>query len=89
MADLDQIRDRFAAHPLGRRVRRKKLGVRGLEVAQLVEQSVVLIVGDLGIVEDVVAIVVVLEELAELGRARGRRHPSTSLAAGAISRARS
>jgi hypothetical protein len=44
-----------------------QLGVLGLEAAQLVEQRVVLVVADLGVVEDVVALVVVGELLAQLG----------------------
>jgi hypothetical protein len=65
--------------------------------AQLIEQRVVRVVTDLGVVEDVVAVTVVLEQLAQLRRAlRGRasrpgwtQDSDTSSAAGAISRARS
>ncbi len=66
--------------------------------AKLVEQRVVLVVADLGIVEDVVPVAVIVELPAQLGGAlsglpRGglrRGHGSvTSLAAGAISCARS
>jgi hypothetical protein len=39
------------------------------DLAQLVDQRVVLIVADLGVVEDVVAVAVVIEGLAQLGRA--------------------
>jgi hypothetical protein len=38
--------------------------VAALQLAQLVEQLVILLVADLGIVEDVVAVGVVLEQLA-------------------------
>jgi hypothetical protein len=71
----------------------------GFEPAQLVNQRVVLVVPDLGVVEDVVAVTVVLEQLAQLrGAFGGIRRASrpgwtqdsdTSSAAGAISRARS
>ena len=64
----------------------------GLQRAQLVEQRVVGVVADLGVVEDVVAAVVVLELLAQLGSAPpdvpGDAH-SSSRAAGATSRAKS
>jgi len=57
--------------------------VLGLEVAQLVQERVVVGVRDLGVVEDVVAVVVVLELAAELGYARGRyaraSDPATTL----------
>jgi len=61
--------ERAPAHPLRGGVRRAQRGVRGLEAAQLVQQAVVLGVGDLGVVEDVVAVVVVLERTAQLGGA--------------------
>jgi len=72
----------------------------GLEPAQLVEQGVVRVVADLGVVEDVIPVAVVLEEPPELVDTRGRicagplprrrAHRSvSSSAAGAISRARS
>ena len=58
-----------AADPLGGRVGGDQLGVLGLERAQLVEQRVVLVVADLGVVERVVAVVVVVDLLAQLGGA--------------------
>ena len=64
---------------------RAQLGVLGLQRAQLVEQRVVLVVADLRVVEDVVAVVVEVELLAQLGgalcglraltRSRRRRAP--------------
>ena len=73
-------------------------GVLGLDGPQLVQQLVVDVVGDLGVVEDVVAVAVVAQLLAQLLRppldlrrrahAAARRY-STSSAAGAMSRARS
>ena len=76
VADLLELRDRLAADALRRRVGRDELGVLGLDRAQLVEQRVVLVVADLGVVEDVVAVAVVVELLAQLGGAdasSGRR----------------
>src|SRR3954454_18024468 len=62
-----------------------------LERLQLSEERVVLVVADLRIVEDVVAVAVVGDLLAQLGRAGGGigRGHSTSSAAGAMSRSRS
>src|SRR5437763_17144086 len=99
MADLDQLRYRLGPDPLGGRVGADQLRMVPLDSPQLVEQRVVLIVSDLGVVEHVVAVVVVLQCPAELpdplvgtvatvpvGR---RAHDCTSLAAGATSRSRS
>ena len=61
----------------------------GLDAAQLVEQRVVDVVPDIRIVEDVVAVVVVLELAPELGGALLRAHSPTSRAAGSSRRARS
>jgi hypothetical protein len=68
----------------------------GLQGPQLVEQRVVLVVADLGIVEDVIAIAVVVELTAQLGDSRldvlrpaCAQSSVTSRAAGATSRARS
>ena len=75
-----------------------------LEAPQLVEQQVVLVVADLGVVEDVVAVGVVLELLAQLagaladllgdlrgglGGARGGAHGIASLTTGSSSACRS
>ena len=68
--DLLELLERRAAHALGRRVRREQLGVLALEVAQLAQQRVVLGVADLRVVEDVVAVVVVLELPPQLVGAR-------------------
>ena len=97
MAHLLEIGDRLATDPLRRRVRRDQLGMVGLDRPQLVEQRVVLVVADLGIVEDVVAVAVVVEHAcgARPRALRSDRPPSPSAplhlgcAAGAISRARS
>ena len=50
-------------------------------VLQLVEEPVVLRVRDLGVVEDVVAVVVVVQELPELRRARGSQRAARSSSA--------
>ena len=63
--------------------------MRRLEIAQLVQQRVVLDVRDLRVVEDVVAVAVVLELLAQLGGPLARLlryRAQTSRAAGASSR---
>ena len=56
----------LAAHPLCGRVRDQQLRVPRLERPQLLHQAVVLAVRDLGCVEHVLAIVVVLEPGAQL-----------------------
>ena len=101
VADLNQVADRLATDSLGGRVRRDELGVGRFDRPEFVEQRVVLVVADLRIVQDVVAIAVVVEQPAELGGPlarvrRGRRrllrdaHGSvTSRSAGSIRRARS
>ena len=79
--------DRLAAYPLGRRVRGAKLGMLRLQRPQLVEQGVVGIVADLGIVEDVVAVVVVGDPAAQLLRPLARApaaHPAPVIAASSI-----
>ena len=71
---------------------RDELGVLGLDPAQLVEQRVVGVVADLGVVEDVVAVPVVGELRAQLGGAVAPAPcvtRSTSSAAGCSRRARS
>jgi hypothetical protein len=94
VADLLEVGDRLAADALSGRVGRDELGMVGLDGAQLVEERVVLVVADLGIVEDVVAVAVVVELAAQLrgalSRARaGAQGSVTSSAAGVTSRARS
>ena len=66
-----------------------QLRVLGLDPAQLVEQRVVRVVADLGVVEDVVAVAVVLQLPAQLGGPLRRRAHSSSEAAGSSIRARS
>ena len=67
------------------------------DLTELVDQRVVLVISDLGVVEDVVAIAVVIEDLAQLGRAlggvdclaQGSVTSSTASTAESISRVRS
>jgi len=66
--DLDEAIRRRAADALRRRVRRRKLGVRPLELEQLVEITVVLGVVDRRVVEDVVLVRPPVEPLAERRR---------------------
>ncbi len=61
----EEIPDR-ATDPLGRRVGSDEQGVLFLETDQLTQQSVVLHVRDLGLVEDVVSIAVITKLLAQL-----------------------
>ena len=77
---FSQRRDGLAADALGRRVRRDELGVLGLERAQLVEQRVVVVVADLRVVEDVVAVAVVVAARSRSSRgAASRLRPRRSL----------
>ena len=73
VADLREPGDGLVADALRRRVRRDQLGVLGLERLQLAEQRVVDVVADLRVVEDVVAVVVVGDLLAQLGDLAARR----------------
>jgi len=91
--DLAEAGNRLPADALGRRVRGEQLGVLALEGAQLVKQRVVGVVCDLGVVEDVIAVTVVRQLLAQLGGAAGgwavNSYSATSSAAGCSSAARS
>ena len=92
MLDRIEALERPRAHALGRRIGAQQVGVGGLEVAQLVQQDVVVGVGDLRLVEDVIEVAVMLELRAQLGHALGRRglrRYSTSLTAGSSSPPRS
>jgi hypothetical protein len=99
MTDLLELGHRLGGDALGRRVGRDEAGMLLLERLQLVEQCVVCVVADLGVVEDVVTVTVVLDCPAQLGGALGRVPPLlrggraygsiTSLAAGSTSRSRS
>ena len=70
---LREVRGGLATHTLRRRVRGLQLGVRGFEVHELAEETVVLGVGDLRRVEHVVLARVVLELGAERLRSLARR----------------
>ena len=78
--DLFEALQRRSSDPLGGRVRGAKLGMGGLERAQLVEQGVVFVVVDDRVVEDVVAAVVLRQFPTQLGGARGgvRHRPRAS-----------
>jgi hypothetical protein len=54
------------AHPLGGRIRGNPFRVPGFQVLQFPQQPVVLGVGDLRIVQDVVAVIVVVKLTAEV-----------------------
>ena len=74
--DLRELVGGGCTDPAGRRVVAGELGMLLLESFQLVEQPVVLGVRHLRVVEDVVAVVVVVQQLAQLGGAldlRGRQ----------------
>jgi hypothetical protein len=62
----EEVGERRSPNTLRRAVRRHELGKLLLEPTQLPHELVVLGVGDLGIVEDVVPVVVVVDEVAEL-----------------------
>ena len=75
------------AHALRRGVARDELGMLVLERLQLVEERVVRRIRELRVVEDVVAVVVVLDQATELGGAlcgsgRPRRHRGAPRASG-------
>ncbi|GBD46119.1 hypothetical protein HRbin41_00938 [bacterium HR41] len=65
MAHLPKLRCRLPSNTLCRGVGRYELRVLAFERAQLVEQTVVLLVRNLGIVENVVAPIVVADLLAQ------------------------
>gem|GEM_PF-6871041 len=65
VADLAEARGRGGAHAVGRRGRVVELGVRSLDGGKLAQQRVVFGVGDFRGVEDVVAVVVVLDGPAQ------------------------
>ncbi len=65
MAHLGETVERLAAHALGGRIGSAQLGVGVFQRLQLLEQAVVLCVGDLRRVKDVVAMGVVMQLLAQ------------------------
>ena len=68
--------DRRGPHALRRRIRREQLRMLGLERAQLHHEPVVFGVRNLRIVERVIAVVVALQQLAQLRGARAPRRAS-------------
>src|SRR5438309_8858177 len=101
MADLLELGDRLGSDPLGGRVGRDELGMLALDRLELVVERVVGVIADLGIVEHVVAVRVIVDRLPELGDALGRiarllgrgahdsTHSPSSSAAGSTSRSNS
>ena len=71
MAHLGEEGRWRGANPLGGRVGRRELRVRRLEIGELAQHPVVDLVLDRRVVEDVVAVVRVVERGAQLGGARG------------------
>jgi hypothetical protein len=70
--DLLEAGDRRGTDALGGRVAGPELRILGLERSELVEKRIVLVVSDLGIVEYVVAMVVMLELAPQLCGPGGR-----------------
>ena len=62
MVDLGETRRRSGADPPRRRIVGSELGMQLLERLELVIERVVAGVGDLGVVEDVVAVGVMLDQ---------------------------
>src|SRR3954451_1127943 len=89
MLDRLELVERPAADALRRRVRGQPLRMCGLDAAQLVDELVVLGIRDLGVVEDVIAVPVVLQLPAQLGGSlRGRVSQSCVRLVGANGRSR-
>jgi len=77
VCDLSEALGRSGTDPLGRRARQAQRGIRFLESEQLVHHAVVIRVGELGVVEDEVAVGVVVEQASQLrGPVRRRRRGS-------------
>ena len=76
--DRGEALGRAARHPLGRRVGRDEIRVLRLERLELVQQAVELLVGNLGVVLDVVALFVVPDRAAQLVDALLRRDADRS-----------
>ena len=72
MDDLAKLRQGRGAHSLGGRIGGNELRVLRFECLQLAHEPVELGVRDLGLVEDVIPVVVVLDVLAQAAEARGR-----------------
>jgi len=62
---------RLARNTLGRAVGRDQVGVPGLEILELSHETIVLGVGNLGLGQDVIEVVVAVDELPELRDASG------------------
>ena len=66
MLDGREALDGTAGDALGRRIGRDEIGMLASSALELVQQRVELVVGDLGLVVDVVALFVVADLVAEL-----------------------
>ena len=66
MLDRDEAFGGTSADALGRRIGGDQIGVIGLELFELVEQAVVFLVGNLGIVVDVVTLFVMTDRVTKL-----------------------
>ena len=73
MAHLAEPPGGLRPHTLRGGIRRAQLGVLLLERHELAQQVVVLGIGDLRVVEDVIAVVVVLEQAPHFRRPSGNR----------------
>lgn len=69
MAHLGEGRERRAAHALGGRIAADQLRMLGFQRLEFVEQAIVFGVGDARLVEDVVAVVVLIQLSAQLKNA--------------------
>ena len=65
MLDLDEALAGLAADALSRRIWRDQIGMFGLDLLQLIHQTVEFGVADLGIIEHVVAVLVMPNLLAQ------------------------
>jgi hypothetical protein len=73
MFDGGKALDRPPGDALRRRISRHQIGVLGLQPFELVQQTIELLVGDLRVVVDVVALFVVADGITKLGKALFRR----------------
>ena len=84
VADLLESVERAPGDALGRGVGRDELGMRRLELAQLAYQRVVCVVADLGVVQLVVAVVVVCDLAPQLLDPVSRRGGALDCAHGSV-----
>jgi hypothetical protein len=65
MAHRLKLRQRTGPHALRRRIGREQFGMGGFQCLQFLEQAVVFGVRDAGLVEDVIAVVVAVQFVAQ------------------------